>query len=469
MKFGHEYSQLLASEGFPASWVSSAISYRELKKCIKKVQHELLAVGLDAGTLQQLPSVFGVSTPEDKDGPLCATVGTACSFVPELWIAVDKQTGSLLDAGLTEHTKEHLSRLNPQLLAASNGSAGTSITGDPSSLAAQLERKPSMETGIRWVKVPLATAANFFSLLDPKLAELDALQQAEERRLQGMMVGLGDTLSQLTAPSGKHGKYKPQVDTEIWREILALYVDSTVFFSSLEQDHGSRTFVQAKSQLASFSEKLVSRDLVRKFKSPQSPAAFAQFVSINLDILKAMRFQEINNEAVRKILKKFDKRTALGAAKAYQGLILSGPFAKSIATDMCAAISSKVVAVVPQMDDFICPICYGLAWRPIRLGCCNSIYCIRCVIQLQKGGKDECPMCRKESIMKATAGESCLLMRKPHRVFNVYLSANIDNNTAAFLTKYFPKEVKERQKANERAATIDKYGEEFYRNTCAIM
>ena len=54
-----------------------------------------------------------------------------------------------------------------------------------------------------------------------------------------------------------------------------------------------------------------------------------------------MHFEEMNALAVRKILKKFDKRTSLGASKAYRlnnGKTTSGPLARSIAKDMCAEI-----------------------------------------------------------------------------------------------------------------------------------
>jgi len=54
MKFAHEYETALISEGFPTHWVKSAIAYRQLKKCIKKVELELSDIGLDASTLRQL-------------------------------------------------------------------------------------------------------------------------------------------------------------------------------------------------------------------------------------------------------------------------------------------------------------------------------------------------------------------------------------------------------------------------------
>lgn len=54
MKFAHEYETALKQEGYPDRWVQSAISYRQLKKCIKKVEMELSRIGLDPETLRQL-------------------------------------------------------------------------------------------------------------------------------------------------------------------------------------------------------------------------------------------------------------------------------------------------------------------------------------------------------------------------------------------------------------------------------
>lgn len=46
MKFAHDYTEILRAEAYPSQWVQSAISYRRLKKCIKKVRKELLSLGL---------------------------------------------------------------------------------------------------------------------------------------------------------------------------------------------------------------------------------------------------------------------------------------------------------------------------------------------------------------------------------------------------------------------------------------
>jgi E3 ubiquitin-protein ligase BAH len=54
MKFAHNYSDALEREDYPSQWLDSAISYRQLKKCIKKVQKELSSLGLDPETLNIL-------------------------------------------------------------------------------------------------------------------------------------------------------------------------------------------------------------------------------------------------------------------------------------------------------------------------------------------------------------------------------------------------------------------------------
>lgn len=391
MKYGQEYKAALANEGFPSTWVASAISYRELKKCIKRLQKELLDLGLDAKTLQQVPNSFGLrrssNTPE--------TTSEVGAFVPELWIATDRSTGRFVDAGLTDETRDHFIQRAARLPYTSDSNGPTQTqTADVNDML--------VEGDIEWTQIPLATATFFFDSLEPKLTELESLQSTEARRLEQLITELGTSIQQLTEPSiTRSGKAKPPVDVETWRQIFALYIESTIFFSSHEQDHGSRTYIKAKSQLESFSKLLVKQGLINKLKQSGSKLAFDVFVRINLDILRVMRFQEINAVALKKILKKFDKHTALGAALVYPGVTASGPLARSIAKDMCAEVSSKVISVVPQQDDFICPICYSLAWRPIRLGCCNSIYCIRCIIQLQRECKDSCPMCRKPTVMLA--------------------------------------------------------------------
>lgn len=69
MKFGQEFKQALQEEGFPQHWIESAVPYRSLKKCIKKVEEELKSLGLDADTLRFLAPTSASSSPDPQIWP----------------------------------------------------------------------------------------------------------------------------------------------------------------------------------------------------------------------------------------------------------------------------------------------------------------------------------------------------------------------------------------------------------------
>ncbi|KAF4556127.1 SPX domain-containing protein 1 [Elsinoe fawcettii] len=454
MKYGHEYTEALASNDFPTAWVLAAVSYRALKKCIKQVQLELEQYGLDAETLKTLDSSFGVDKSANDD----ETTKKQPTFTPELWVAVDEETGQFLHAGLTNSTKQYLHKrksrlsLGRELDRLSLDSPPTTTTEEPP--AADIS--PSTTARVTWKLIPLTTVTTFFDSLDPTLAGLEQIQDKEASRLKSKIVDLGNVVSTSTsAPASAKSKAvkAAKKDMRIWRQLFELYVETPIFFSTHEVDHGTRSYSKAKTQLQLFSDRLVKTGLVKKFRNPESKTAFDAFIALNLDILRIMHFEEMNALAVRKILKKFDKRTSLGASKTYRlngGKGTTGPLARSIAKDMCAEIQTNVLVVVPQLDDYLCPVCAELAWKPIKLGCCNAVFCIRCVIHLQRSDEIRCPMCRAESVPVAD-------------------SSRIDKETMERLQKYFPKEVKIKQIANERAAGMDIYGPEFYRSTCSVM
>lgn len=77
MKFAREYEATLEQEQYPQHWVQSSISYRQLKKCIRKVQVELSQLGLDADAVKRLLRSAGSA--EGKAMPL---TGTAASLPP---------------------------------------------------------------------------------------------------------------------------------------------------------------------------------------------------------------------------------------------------------------------------------------------------------------------------------------------------------------------------------------------------
>lgn len=49
------------------------------------------------------------------------------------------------------------------------------------------------------------------------------------------------------------------------------------------------------------------------------------------------------------------------------------------------------------------------------------------------------------------------------------IADNLDLELMEFLKTNFPREVKMKQKENERAAGVDRYGEDFDKAKCAVM
>jgi len=128
-----------------------------------------------------------------------------------------------------------------------------------------------------------------------------------------------------------------------------------------------------------------------------------------------------NTEATRKILKKHAKRTALNTSTSLSvvhhsssssssdldplsSLLLPLTSAAGLPRMLVQAIGERLLVVIPHVEDYMCLICVELAFKPIRLGC-GHLFCVRCLVKMQKGGKGRCPMCREESVLGANRSE----------------------------------------------------------------
>lgn len=76
---------------------------------------------------------------------------------------------------------------------------------------------------------------------------------------------------------------------------------------------------------------------------------------------------------------------------------------ESMAKAVCAQMSVDLVSIVPQVDDHLCPICFTIYWKPIRMKC-KHVFCIRCTVLMQRQKKKFCPLCREDVIMLADTG-----------------------------------------------------------------
>ncbi|KAI9787747.1 MAG: hypothetical protein M1839_000279 [Geoglossum umbratile] len=474
MKFGHEFQEALKRDDFPQHWVKSAIAYGQLKKCIKKVQGELSGLGLDAQTLKHFLQAVEDGSSSAQASFQYSFTGNENAFYPRLVFIVNAKDGIPIGARLSTRTRDYLESLalsqrtsqdrlvGPQdwpggdeipcpPLRHEGSIVGSSVEGDsPSSddsnsISSFGLQGPSVsDSKQQVVEIPLTSDSEFFRLLKSEVSSLDTLQAREEALATEQVASLGKEVARVAAPS----KAIAKTDIYRWREIIDLYSQASIFYSTNEADHGSRNSAVAQKQLQWFLAELEKRNLLKQFKRRGSPAVLNQFVQMNMELLRNLKFQEINRLAMAKILKKFDKRTALDAQSSFPELVASGPFlVHNISRAICFKVNEELLTVVPQLNDYLCPVCFNISYKPIRLSC-SHVFCIRCMITMQRAGNGHCPMCRGDVVMKAD-------------------STNLDPALMNFLEKYFPTEVKIKQKENMRAVMIDYYGPEA--KECIVM
>ncbi|KAF2260002.1 RING-14 protein-like protein [Lojkania enalia] len=472
MKFGHVFKERLKNEGFPPDWVESAISYSQLKKCINRLTHELATVGLDAATLSKLlkhVEDYNAST-EARDSdeeppfeyilseePAPAPDGATDSrnrripFHPKLLFYVNETTGELLNARLDAETRKHLQRLavetgmtHLRVFEEPDEESISIISADSTNDASTLNGTGKRRPGYRTVEVPLTSDSEFFATLAKELSGLEELQEREERRMHTRIEELGKQIAHLTDPSHRQNRKL----LAAWRQIFQVYIESGIFFGTTETDHAPHDADKATERFQEFANKIATMGLVKKFKKPENLRALNAFMAINREILQGLRFGEINHIAMLKILKKFDKQTSLNVKATFPQAITFPEFSSHLAKVVCAEVNSNILSHIPQLDDYSCPMCMDIKWRPVKLRC-GHVFCIRCLIVMQTNKQDNCPLCRERTVVDAN-------------------SENLDLELADFLKKWFPDEVKAKQKYNELMAGVDQYGE-VYQDRCAVM
>jgi E3 ubiquitin-protein ligase BAH len=151
---------------------------------------------------------------------------------------------------------------------------------------------------VQRVEVPLTFDSEFFTRLQAEVATLDTLQAGEQTALTGQIIALSNDITSLTKPS-KFNK----TDLYRWRELFDIYLQAMVFFSTHEKDRGTRDSTTAARQLQWFQAEVVKRNIVESFKLPASRQALDKFININITLLRSIKFQEINQTAISKILK----------------------------------------------------------------------------------------------------------------------------------------------------------------------
>ncbi|TFK37062.1 SPX domain-containing protein [Crucibulum laeve] len=331
------------------------------------------------------------------------------------------------------------------------------------------------------VVIPLVSDTEFFQLLSTALEAVSAHMTIVHTHFSDTLRELSRTIGDSARPASATSRgVKPhsgvssnagiirlpnatlaKSDLYSWREIFQLYVEAEVFESVGEATRGERTIEESEKRLQQFAERVTTRGLQRKWKLKQSRDALETFLQLNMFILNIKKFSHANSEATRKILKKHTKRTALPLPLASSSLtsssssphftLLSGLVSTSLPRVLVQAVGETLLPVIPHLDDYACLICTSIAFKPIRLNC-GHLFCVRCLVKMQKRGKGNCPMCRAPSVLVANR-------------------SNVDWALLNFMQDWFPVEAKEKLKANEKEAAEEELRELGLdpNQTCVIM
>lgn len=443
MKFAKVFQQVLVEEHMPEEWKDRAIQYKKLKKRINKVVAELESIGIskeDVVFSYDLEIVMSEIHPhlKVKISPLEKTLimdrleslNYNYEIVPLKITELDsiRTNGGDGDAG---------SQSNADLQSIDASSASVISAINPFD-----DSKPFYE-----LKISLLEDTKFFQVLYDEIEDLNRFKTEQEAVIANEIETIAHEVSHVTVPKMK------KTDLYVWREIFQYYIESEIFFSTTEKKAGSVDIKQSKERYYKFLKMVEDSKVLHKFHQKESIAAFNEFRDLNFQIMKISNYQAFNSLAVTKILKKFDKQTQLSSKNIFPELIISSNEMNilngSIATDICLIISTKLLTIVPQIDDYLCPICCSIAFKPIRLRC-GHLFCIRCLVKLRRKHEDKCPLCRNECLLSLTTDD-------------------LDVAQMNYMRMYFPKEVREKEMENSREILEEQHFIDPNSKACTIM
>ncbi|KAK0453869.1 hypothetical protein EV421DRAFT_1897855 [Armillaria borealis] len=447
MHFSKTYTQLLLD--LPPQLRENAVQYRQLKKLINQIVLELTSLGLSPDVLQE-----HLLQGSDEKGK-------------------GKQAEKLIDGyKVVYEVNEESGRIEPRLRfwvtlpdpTTSDGHGtdeGESIVspalGEPGpSLLWVLQRKTSQSADLpptktrggisQEVVIPLVADSAFFQLLSTALKAISSFRKHCTTYPEPYPILLGPAsatnsgfhpYSILTHPGaitiGAAGSAK-KTDLNAWREIFQLYVEVEVFESVSEASRGERSVEESEKRLKLFAERVTQRGLgdERQLKLKNSREALESFLKLNMFILHVKKFQSANSEATRKILKKHAKRTALQLPDTTDHDLIIQSKSLSLPRILVQAIGEILLPIIPPLEDYACLICTNIAFKPVRLGC-GHLFCVRCLVKMQKRGQGDCPMCRAPTVLCADR-------------------SNVDWALLNFMQDWFPLESKQKLKDNEKEA-----------------
>lgn len=455
MHFSKTYAQLLL--GLPPELQENAIEYRQLKKLINKVVVELSSLGLSPEILHELLEEEHQKQAESTESGFAKVVYEFNASSKEI------QPQLRVWGGLAPPLAKYTELEDSEDFEEEEGEEGSG--GGETKVIMLKRRKKSFN---QETVIPLVSDTAFYQLLSSALESLtEHLQRTQSQFIETLKTLSTQIASSSHPTSASSSHFRPysklstdartisvprshsKSDLDAWRAIFQMYVEAEIFESIAESDRGERSVEESERRLTLFTEKVSSSGV--SVRLPQSRQALDTFLDLNTFILNVKKFQQANSEATRKILKKHAKRTALPLPSDMQNTSALVLAAKPLSLPhiFVQAVGETLLPIIPHIDDYGCLICTSLAFKPIRLSC-GHLFCVRCLVKMQKRGQGDCPMCRAPTVLTANR-------------------SNVDWALLNFMQDWFPTEAREKLQANEKEATEEEMRELGFEGKCAIM
>ncbi|KAF7370129.1 hypothetical protein MSAN_00643100 [Mycena sanguinolenta] len=471
MHFAKTFAEILAS--LPPEFAANAVDYRQLKKLINELVTELASLGLGPAVLRDLLNVRDQDAATRVEYQFNSASG---HIEPRLSLWVDppnapppptpsKKSRILEIQEDDTETETSAESSQVSLLWALQRDVKPAVPAAPESEPSTVVDR---ENGRKVeMVIPLASDLAFFELLVTTLRGLSEHLVAIHVQFVETLTELAKTVSAAARPvsSTSQGfkansalrsdtggvrvnaltkKASPYLYSDLysWREIFQIYVETEIFESVNELHPGERTIEEAETRLKQFAERVTARGLGdgRQLKLAQSRKALQSFLELNVFILNVKKFEFANAEATRKILKKHAKRTALPLTDSRNTTPLDLlPTHASLPRILVQELGTTLLPIIPSLEDYACLICTSIAFKPIRLSC-GHLFCVRCLVKMQKRGNDHCPMCRAPCVLVADR-------------------SNVDWAMLNFMRDWFPEESSVKLRQNEKEASEEELRE----------
>jgi E3 ubiquitin-protein ligase BAH len=320
MKFGKSLGQIV--EDIPSDLRPFTIQYKKLKRCIHKIVQELDDKGISQDVRKtMLDATEGYHVEYSVEtNPIHIRPYIKLYMTPDTQL-FNPLTENYLESAQSDFTSYPSMLSIPSL--SSSDSSDTESTSSGSHDSHDSHDSYDSHDDINADTIPVCNSINtestgqsqktmyieleadreFFNTLLEEISQLNDIQRQKRDEYTDKVNKLSDILIKATSP------YKKDMYT--WREIFQLYLQAEIFIGSTEADRGERDWQSAQKQLKWFSDSLSKMKLPRKLKLKSSKEAFREFLRINNELLVMKRFQDLNQTATSKILKKHDKRTCL--------------------------------------------------------------------------------------------------------------------------------------------------------------